>query len=142
VFRSGWRYGRTRDNKNSGGILRTRPVPGRRPAHFRYSRRWHFVLHPSSAGSHVRCKGSPAYDGFGVAMPILLSRYLHPLVARGILGRLLVQGAVILLWCAPREPVDTSRIRLASSGCRPQGPVLPAGGGRACIGPTPGYEGA
>jgi hypothetical protein len=99
------------------------------------------VLHPLSAGSRVRRKGFLAYDGFGVAMPILLSRYPRPLIAGGILGHLLVRGAVIPPLCAPREPVDTSRILLASFGCRPQGPVLPAGGGRACVGPTPGYEG-
>jgi hypothetical protein len=129
-------------NKSNDNAPRTRLVPGCRLVHFRYSRRWHFVPPPLSARSHVRHRDSLAYGGFGVAMPVPLFCYPHPPAARGVLGRLLTRGIVVPLWCAPREPVGTSRTRLASSGCRPQGPVLPAGGGQACIGPIPGYEGA
>jgi hypothetical protein len=130
------------DSRSNDGAPRTRLVRGRRLVHCRCSRRQHSELLPSDVESHARGRGVPVCGGFGVAMPIPLSRYPRLPTAGGALGRSPVSSVGTLLWYVRRVPVGTSRIPLVSSRCRPRGPVLLVSGGQVCAGPTPDCEGA
>jgi hypothetical protein len=81
VFRSGWKGGRTTDNKSIVSALRTPHGLTRRPWHSRYSTRPYCrrLLSTWSRAWSLCCMARYRAYLVGVAVPILLSRDLHPL---------------------------------------------------------------